>query len=110
MLTASFTRDGSGQIVKFLAEGHTGYAEAGADIVCAAVSALSLYVINTLTDVVGMTVGYEARDACCECVLPAEMTDGQRRVAQVLLEGFLQAARGLEQQYHAYMTVKELEV
>lgn len=37
--------------IGFTVDGHSGYAEAGSDIVCAAVSAMSQLVINTITDV-----------------------------------------------------------
>lgn len=40
MITVSFFRDGNGKVTRITASGHSGYAERGNDIVCAAVSTL----------------------------------------------------------------------
>ncbi len=40
----------------FVARGHSGYAESGADIVCAAVSTAVTFAETTITDVLGVRV------------------------------------------------------
>ena len=49
MVIASFTARGEA-LKGFRVCGHSGYAEAGEDIVCAAVSALTMYTANLLTE------------------------------------------------------------
>ena len=41
-------RKKNGSYVEFISKGHAGYAEAGQDIVCAAVSALIITTVNSL--------------------------------------------------------------
>ena len=42
----TFFRRADGTLIGYRAQGHTGYAEAGQDIVCAAVSALTQSTLN----------------------------------------------------------------
>ena len=56
MTKVTFYQNQEGQFTGFTAEGHSGYARAGEDIVCAAVSAL---VINTVNSIEQLT-----EDAC----------------------------------------------
>ena len=46
--------------LRFSAEGHSGYAAEGSDIVCAAVSACSMLAANTLTEQFGLPAIIEA--------------------------------------------------
>lgn len=96
-----------GAVVKFIAQGHTNFAESGSDIVCAAVSTLLLTAVNGLTEVVGIAVGYEVRDGYVECVLPAELEPNAAYGAQVLLESTLLSLKNLDQNY---VSVCEVEV
>lgn len=48
MTKVSFTRNREGQFTGFTAKDHSGYAEAGEDIVCAAVSALVIHTVNSI--------------------------------------------------------------
>lgn len=53
MIHVTFYKKGNNEISGFLIKGHSGYADEGADIVCAAVSALAESTVNgieTLTD------------------------------------------------------------
>lgn len=52
------TRDG--QVRSFHATGHTGYAEAGGDIVCAGVSAIVISTVNSLQDLLHEDIDVEA--------------------------------------------------
>ena len=48
MTRVTFYQNRNGQITGFEARDHSGYAEAGEDIVCAAVSALVIHTVNSL--------------------------------------------------------------
>lgn len=97
-------------IVKFTLSGHTGYAEQGEDIVCAAISTLATATLNGLTEVVKIGIGFEIRDAYIECVLPDELSVSKRKGANVLLETFYMSIVNLKEQYEQYITITELEV
>ena len=49
MIRAEFLKDGD-RLSAFRISGHSGYADAGSDIVCAAVSSASQLVCNTITE------------------------------------------------------------
>jgi len=58
MTELTFYQDDLGNIRGFKSEGHSGYAEAGSDIVCSAVSALVINTVNSIErfSKTGMTV------------------------------------------------------
>ena len=62
MITASFTKK-NGKFQKFRISGHSGYAEQGSDIVCAAVSSMAMLVINTVTEDFGVPVDLNVDEA-----------------------------------------------
>ena len=76
-----FTSDNG--ITGFESRGHSGYADEGSDIVCAAVSSAAYMTVNTLTDIV-------------KCQAKADVSDGNMSFhvrtklseAQQILEGF----------------------
>lgn len=97
-------------IVKFIVEGHTEYAEEGADIVCAAVSVTATHTLNGLTDVVKIPVGYEIRDAYLECIVPDNISEEERKQSNILLETMYLTFKNLEEQYKEYITIIDMEV
>ena len=55
MTRVEFFSEGD-KITGFCCQGHSGYAESGADIVCAAVSTAVTFAETTITDVLGVRV------------------------------------------------------
>jgi len=53
MITASFVKS-NGKFCNFRIHGHSGYAEEGSDIVCAAVSAMAMLTVNNITESFGV--------------------------------------------------------
>ncbi len=51
MINAVFYRNQDSEIIGFCVSGHAGFANSGKDIVCAAVSAMSSLVVNTLEEI-----------------------------------------------------------
>lgn len=99
-----------GHIVKYLVEGHTDYAEEGADIVCSAVSVTATHTLNGLTEIVKIPVGYEVCDAYFECIVPEEISDEKRKQADILLDTMYLTFKNLEEQYKEYITIIDMEV
>ena len=97
-------------IVKYTVEGHTGYAESGSDIVCAAVSVVATHTLNGLTEIVNVTVGYEVRDAYFECIVPDNLSEEERKLSDVLLDTMYLTFKDLEEQYEEYITIIDMEV
>lgn len=87
--------------------GHSGYAEAGKDIVCAAVSAIVQTAVLGLTDVVGLEVEYEQRPGKARCNLSEALSQDLREKANVILETMLCGLKSIEEGYGTYIKVEE---
>ena len=109
MTKISVYKKGS-HIAGYIVEGHTGYADEGSDIVCAAVSTVATHTLNGLTDVVKILVGYEIRDAYLECIVPDNLSEEERKQSDILLDAMYQTLKSLEEQYKEYITIIDMEV
>ena len=68
MIRAEFNiRKGS-----FTIKGHSGSAEAGQDIICAAVSSAAYMAVNTITEILGVKVKADVRDGYMKIALCGE--------------------------------------
>ena len=99
--TVTFYRRSDDSLVGYRAEGHTGYAEAGYDIVCAGVSALTQSTLNGLQNILKAPVksDIDERTASLEAELAPEATEEQVERAQLLLETLLQGVQAIERSY-----------
>ena len=90
MTTVTFhTKDG--RITGFDAEGHSGYAEAGADIVCAAVTSAVRLAECTVNEVLGVCAAVRAdeRTAAISFRLPGSLGDAAESASQAVLTGLM---------------------
>ncbi len=99
--TVAFFRRRDGILTGYRAEGHTGYADSGSDIVCAAVSALTQSTLNGLRNVLKAPVMFDIDDqeALLEAELTPEATDEQVGSAQLLLRTLLEGLQAIERSY-----------
>ena len=97
----TFYRRADGKLTGYRAEGHTGYAEAGSDIVCAAVSALTQTTLNGLRSVLKAPVMFETDDQgpLLEARLTPEATEEQVAQAQLLLVTLLEGLQAIQRSY-----------
>ncbi|MEE1199071.1 MAG: ribosomal-processing cysteine protease Prp [Christensenellales bacterium] len=99
--TVTFWRRSDGALIGYQAEGHSGYAEAGEDIVCAAISALTQTTLNGLANVLKAPVMHDQDDQSgyIEARLMPEATEEQIQGAQLLLGTLLQGLQAIEGEY-----------
>ena len=99
--TVAFFRRADGTLTGYRAQGHTGYAEAGSDIVCAAVSALTQSTLNGLKEVLKAPVMFDIDDqeASLEAELTPQATPEQVAQAQLLLVTLLEGLRAIQRSY-----------
>lgn len=99
--TVTFFRRSDGAYVGYRTEGHTGYARAGVDIVCAAVSALTQSTLNGLENVLCAPVRARISDrpALLEVEFKPDVTPSQLSQAQLLLVTLLEGLRAIERGY-----------
>ena len=99
--TVTFVKRSDGALIGYSAIGHSGYAEAGADIVCAAISALTQTTLNGLLNVLKAPVMFEQDDdrAFIEAKLTPEATENQIQQAQLLLVTLLEGLQAIQRGY-----------
>ena len=80
MTTITFRMEGD-RITGFDSTGHSGYAEAGADIVCAAITSAIRLVEATVNDVLGLAASVKVReqDASISMRLPGGLDPTARK-------------------------------
>ncbi len=103
MVKVSFS--GHGEALNgFLVCGHSGYAEAGQDIVCAAVSSLTMYTANLLTDGFGIPCDLQVDEDSVTIALSlkAKSETGSRIIAS-----FKKELVALSEEYPQNILVKE---
>ena len=107
MTKCEFYREGE-RITGFSVSGHSGYAEAGSDIVCAAISAAVSLAEATINDVCGAKakVRVKEEDARVTLTLPASCDEEES--VQAVLAGMMIYLCNLRDDYHDYIEVLEV--
>lgn len=77
-------------ILGFVVTGHSGYAEAGSDIVCSAISTLAQSTCVGLENVLNLkpAIKIDEKNAYLSCRLNGNLTEEQFKNAQILLKTF----------------------
>ena len=101
-----FTEDD--RITGFSVSGHSGYAEAGSDIVCAAISAAVTMAEATINEVCGAKakVRVKSDDARITLTLPASCDEED--TVQAVLAGMMLTLMSLRDDYPDYIEVLEV--
>lgn len=110
MTTVTFRTEGS-RIVGFDVRGHSGYAEKGADIVCAAVTSAVRLVEATVNDVLGLaaSVKVREREASISLRLPGGLAPTAESACQAVLTGLMVYFTELHGEYPENIEVLEDE-
>jgi len=104
MIHAAIFHDGKGRLTGFSVKGHAGYAEEGSDIVCAAVSALTITCVNSLEAVCGITPTVEGgEDGYLKAMLPCPLAENAAHDAQVLLRALETGLQSMTEAYSPYI-------
>ena len=101
MIKATFYKRGE-ILIGFEIDGHSGYAEAGADVICASVSSVAYMAVNTITDVIGEQADISISDGYFKFV-----TDSDRNETKVVLEGLMLHVSALADDYSEYIICEE---
>ena len=110
MTTVRFRTEGN-RVTGFDAKGHSGYAEAGADIVCAGVTSAIRLVEATVNDVLGLAASVKVRedDASISLRLPGGLAPTAESTCQALLTGLMVYFAELHDEYPDNIEVLEEE-
>lgn len=101
------TNAGSSIIREVVISGHALYDDYGKDIVCAAVSAVSINLINAVEALVGIPLKTEQGDGLLVCYVP-ELQDAQvNERVQLLMETLVYSLESIAKAYPSFVTISE---
>ena len=108
MTTVRFRTEGN-RVTGFDSAGHSGYAEEGEDIVCAAVTSAVRLVEATVNDVMGLCAAVKVReqDAAIAFRLPGGLAPMAENTCQNLLTGLMVYLAQLHDEYPENIEVME---
>ena len=101
-----FTEDE--RITGFTVSGHSGYAEAGSDIVCAAVSAVVTMAEATINDVCGAKAKVRVKEEDARVTLTLPASCDEEDTVQAVLAGMMLTLCSLRDDYPDYIEVLEV--
>ena len=108
MTTISFRMEGD-RITGFTASGHSGYADEGSDIVCAAVTSAIRLAECAVNDVLGLEASVKVRDDTISLRLPNGLGEANESTCQTLLAALMLYLTELHEEYPDYILVVEEE-
>jgi uncharacterized protein YsxB (DUF464 family) len=100
----------------FEEQGHTGYGESGEDILCSALSAMTMLIINAIEVTYGCSVDYSIDEKTTDIrliaksALPKFEKDEKKQFAvSGLIQAYFYQLMDLTEEYYDYLDVKEIE-
>lgn len=109
MIQAQFKRNSSDEILSFQLTGHAEAGPYGSDVVCAAVSALSINAVNSIEMLAGFEPIVEVDEmegGFLGMELIRSITPEQQTIAQILLESLLLGLQNIEEEHTEFIQVE----
>ncbi len=109
MITATFHCEGQ-RVVSFQVEGHSGLAEAGEDILCAAVTSAVRLTECAVNDVLGLEASVKVKPdkALISLKLPGGLGQTNESTCQTLMAGLMLYLTQLHEEYPENIIVMEV--
>lgn len=108
MIIVRMERHKDGTIHGFSSRGHAGYADPGEDIVCAAVSAITVGTVNSIETLTGVEMKAKMKDGFLSARLPDLPEDSPLDKIQLLLESMQVMLVSIEESYGEYIKIKQV--
>lgn len=106
----------NGTYYGFEEQGHTGYADEGEDVLCAAISAMTMLIINAIEVAYESTADYTIDDVTTNIrlfapdAMPKSQADLKKKYAiSGLIKAYYCQLKELEEEYHGFLQVTEVE-
>lgn len=100
----------NGQVMNYSLSGHAESGPYGHDLVCAAVSALTIGTANNLSRLAEIEPEMDANQeegGFIEIVLPSQMDKHQQETAQILLKSLYYSLLDIQEEYQEYISVSK---
>ncbi len=107
MTLITIARNASGAVESLRAQRHAGYAPAGEDIVCAAISAL-MQTAAIAVERLGGFVEIREQPAKAEAALTGTMSHGARAEGETVLAAIADGLRAIRESYPDYLSIREV--
>lgn len=108
MVTVTFyRREDDRRITQFMIAGHAKFAKHGRDIVCAAISAISVGTVNAIEELVGLELPASMKDGWLSSTIPSLDDGSKNQQVQLLLESMRVMLTTIETSYGKYVQVRE---
>lgn len=109
MIEISIQRDSQNQLQRITIQGHANYGQHGTDIVCAAVSGISIGIVNAIEKLLGVQVASpSSKPGWLDCCLPEDLDAEVRPNVLLLLDAMVEALSDVEAQYPEYVRIQHL--
>lgn len=97
-------------IMGFEAKGHAGFADAGQDIVCAAISVLTQTAVIGLEKVVQIKpkVKVRKKDGYLKCMLPNRLSPEAWKECQIIFQVLQAGLQGIVCEYEDFLRIEEV--
>lgn len=106
MTTVKFVLDSDGNVKSFTVSGHSGYADEGEDIVCAAISSGVQMLEMQIAQVIGeKKASFTERDVEISYVIP-ELSGEEKFAVDNMVSGFKDFLQSVSKHYKDYLTFK----
>lgn len=109
MITAKFKHDEYGNIYSYEITGHSGYAEAGEDIICAAVSVLAIETVNSIEKLASYRMIVKEADnegGYLYAETLKDLSEEQKYISQILLKHLYYSLEDVVETYPDYVKLK----
>ena len=107
MTRCEFRRENE-RIIGFSVSGHSGYSEAGTDIVCAAISAVVGMTEATINDVCGAKAKVRVKEEDARVTLTLPVSCDEEDAVQAVLAGMMVTLCSMRDDYPDYIEVLEV--
>nr|WP_320025888.1 ribosomal-processing cysteine protease Prp [uncultured Acetobacterium sp.] len=94
---------------EIIVSGHAGFADHGEDIVCAAVSVLTISILNGLTEIVGRKdLGEVIEEGYVHFIIPEIIDESMKLKTDTLISTYLLGIQGIKEAYGDYIQFEEV--
>lgn len=109
MITATFRVDEEGHIFSYEVAGHSGYAEEGEDIICAAVSVLAIETVNSIDRLAFHQMTVKEADeegGYLYAEVQKDLSEEQRFITEILLKHLYYSLEDVAETYPDYVKIE----
>lgn len=108
MISVAFVRK-ENEINEITVSGHADFADQGEDIICAAVSVLTISILNGLTEIVGRKdLCASIKDGYTHFIIPKSANELQKIKTDTLIATYELGIQGIKEAYGDYIKIKQL--